>query len=77
MKEDYLQALAPIQTKVSEKHTSSLSQFEEWEQKFFLDNDFTSPTGEHIEKDDIASSLLTKLKYANTLADEWKNRSLK
>ena len=72
MKEDYLQALAAVQTKVSKEHTSLLSKFKEWEQKFFLENDFISPTDEDIKKDAIASILLEKLKYAKALLEEWK-----
>ena len=42
VKEDYLQALAAVQTKVSKEHTSLLSQFKEWQQKFFLENDYVT-----------------------------------
>ena len=73
MKEDYLQALAAIQTKVSEEHTSSLSQLKEW-----MENDFTSPTDEYIKKDAIASSLLKKTKkICKGIARGVENRPLK
>ena len=69
--EQYMNCLASMKTKVLPQKSVMERGFKEWEQAFFVKNNFKSPTLEDMKADENSSKFLTRNKSANTLLNVW------
>ena len=64
--------LASIQTKVLNKHNSLKIKIKDWEELYFIENNFKSPKVSEVMQSSKGSQILKTLRYTKALLKDWK-----
>lgn len=67
----YMNCLASVQTEVLHQKSVLEKSLKEWEQAYFINNNFRSPTIDDLRNDDHSSKLLRKIKSVKYLLKLW------